>query len=87
MSRIVPVLKLFSNARAKALHFAIYHNILYSAPTLIIKYFRYSRFRISSVLFQFHKQHQYPIRNHIPKPVTCVKSSPGFPSNTLQMIS
>lgn len=33
-------------------------------------HFRYSRIRISAVLFQYHKDHQCPIRDHIVKPIT-----------------
>jgi hypothetical protein len=48
---------------------------------------RYPRSRISAVLFQYRKEHQYPIRGHILKPITCVEPSPGLSGNVLQMIS
>jgi hypothetical protein len=48
--------------------------------------FRYPRFRISAVLFQFCEEHQYPIRGQILNPITCVEPSPGLSWNVMQMI-
>jgi hypothetical protein len=48
---------------------------------------RYTRFRISAVLFQCHEKHQYPIRGRILKHVTCVEPSPGLSGNVMQVIN
>jgi hypothetical protein len=49
--------------------------------------FRYPRFRISAVLFQYCEEHQYPILGQILKPFTCVESSQRLSWNVMQMIS
>jgi hypothetical protein len=47
--------------------------------------FRYARFRISAVLFQYHKEHQYPIRGHgnscqtVLHPLSCAGSFTDSP--------
>jgi hypothetical protein len=40
--------------------------------------FRYPRFRIFVVLFQYYEGHQYSIRDQILEPITCVEPSPGY---------
>jgi hypothetical protein len=50
-------------------------------------HFRYPRFCISAVLFQYHEEHQYPIDCQILKPTTCVEPSPRLSGNVMQMIS
>jgi hypothetical protein len=55
----------------------------------VIRYmrFRYPRFRISAVLFQFYEKHQYPIRGQILKPPAWDEPSSGLLGNVMQMIS
>jgi hypothetical protein len=42
---------------------------------------------IYAVLFQYHEEHQYPIRGQMLKPVTRDEPSPGLSGNVMQMIS
>jgi hypothetical protein len=42
---------------------------------------------LSTVLFQYYEEHQYPIHGKILKPITCVEPSPGLSGNVIQMIS
>jgi hypothetical protein len=48
---------------------------------------RYTRCRISTVLYQYREEHQYPIRGKILKPVSCVEPFPGLSGTVMQMIS
>jgi hypothetical protein len=44
---------------------------------------RYMRFRISAVLFQYHEEHQYPIRGHGRRctgPLSCARSFTDSPN-------
>lgn len=43
--------------------------------------FRYTRFRLTAVLFQCYVEHQYPIRGHVLKNIAFVESSPGLSGN------
>jgi hypothetical protein len=49
--------------------------------------FQYPCFRTFAVSFQYHEEHQCPIRGQILKPITCVETSPGLSGNVMQMIS
>jgi hypothetical protein len=48
---------------------------------------RYTRFRISAVIFQYYEENQYAIRCQILKPITCVEPSTGLSVHVVQMIS
>jgi hypothetical protein len=55
---------------------------------LLLLYRRLSLHALSlfTVLFQYHEEHQYPIRGQILNPITCVEPSPGLSGNVMQMI-
>jgi hypothetical protein len=46
----------------------------------------YTRFRISTVIFQYYEEHQYPNRSRILKPVTCNITLKGFCNGVLHSI-
>jgi hypothetical protein len=69
--------------RTRLLHYASVSYTVDSRYTL----FRYPRFRISAVLFQYYEENQYPIRGKFLKPLTWVEPTRGLSENVMQMIS